>query len=81
MSRAAFCGKLATTAWAQSQIAGPRGVSPAEVFKILVLPPVVVGGGFLTLMYADVAGGRSGWTLALVVLATTAGLTWLILQV
>jgi len=55
--------------------------SPAEVFKILVLPPVIVGGGFLTLMYADMQGGRSGWTHALVVLAITAGLTWLILQV
>ena len=55
--------------------------SPAEVFKILALPPVLVGGGFLALMYADMAGGRSGWTLALAVLAVTGGLTWLILRV
>jgi len=55
--------------------------SPGEVFKILTLPPVIVGGGFLTLMYADMAGGRWGWTMALAVLAVTGVLTWLILQV
>jgi hypothetical protein len=51
------------------------------VFKILALPPALVGGGFLALVYADMAGGRSGWTLALAVLAVAGGSTWLILRV
>jgi hypothetical protein len=39
--------------------------SPAEVFKILALPPVLGGGGFLVLVYADMLEGarvgRSRW--------------------
>jgi hypothetical protein len=54
--------------------------SAREVLKVLLLPPVVVGGLFLAGMYADMAGGRWGWTRALVVLVAIAALTWLILQ-
>jgi hypothetical protein len=51
-----------------------------EVLKILLLPPIVVGGIFVSWMYADMAGGTRGWTFAAVVLAGAAVLTWLILQ-
>lgn len=51
-----------------------------DVVKILVLPPILVGGILLAWMYAEVAGGRQGWTLALALLAVTGGLTWLITQ-
>jgi hypothetical protein len=54
--------------------------SAREVFKILVLPPVLVGGILVAWMHADMAGGRKGWTLALAALAATGGLTWLIAQ-
>jgi hypothetical protein len=52
-----------------------------EVLKILLLPPVLVGGILVAWMYADMGDpGVKGWTLALFVLVVTGGLTWFIVQ-
>jgi hypothetical protein len=55
--------------------------SAPEVSKIFLLPPVLVGGIFIALMYADMDGSRRGWTTALAVLVVTGCLCWLILQI
>jgi hypothetical protein len=52
-----------------------------EVLKILLLPPVLVGGILVAWMYVDMGDpGVKGWTLGLFVLVVTGGLTWFIVQ-